>query len=382
MNSQRYETLRFAYIGWPGRGNLGDDAILEAVEEAFPEAVFEEVSMYPGRLASSVRDGKMGSLRDAAPFITGGTAIGRMNWRLEFNLSLLLARRRPAVMLGAGVEDPSFQGDHGFSSSLPSEVMGTLGRRLPGSAGSFFKQRYGDMRDRTAGTELKKWKSVLRNFHSVAVRGPRSGELLGDIGVDAKVVGDPALLLRAPSDLPQHEDKTVGVTLGYGDDLWGRDHDRVVDEVGLALGELIKDGWNARFIVVNESDRKFVAPCAAKAGIETIDIVDGITTPDFFNQAARCDVFVGERLHSTILAALIGIPTVMIEYQPKCMDFMRSIGRDEWNFRTDRITGRQLREAVVALHDERDSHVKSSLEQVGELRSRLEAEVESVKAAF
>lgn len=375
-------SLHFAYIGWPGRGNLGDDAILESVEQAFPDAMFEEVSMYPSRLLTAARSGRLRHLRDAAPFITGGTAIGRMNWRVELRLAMLLARRRPAVMLGAGVEDPSFQGDHGFSGTLRTELTGMLSRRLPGAPGSYFRGRYLSMRDNTAGAELRQWRPVLREFLTVAVRGPRSAELLADVGVEAEVVGDPALLLQPTGELPPHQEKIVGVTLGYGDDLWGHDHERVVNEVGDALRALTADGWHARFIVVNESDRRFVAPCAAAAGIDSADVVDGITTDDFFREAAKCDVFVGERLHSTILASVIGVPSVMIEYQPKCLDFMRSIGREEWNLRTDHITGRQLREQVIALHDDRSTHVDDIESSVSVLRGRLEEEVARIKSAF
>lgn len=376
--------VTFGYLGWSGRGNLGDDAIHEAIEQAFPQARFEEVSMYPKRLARAVKEGRISHLRNAAPFITGGTSIGRMNWRLELNLAMLLTRRRPAVMLGAGVEDPSFQGDHSFSSSFKSELVGTLGRRLPDPVGSPLRDKYASMRSETAGVELRQWRPLLEKFATVAVRGPRSAELLADAGIEAKVVGDPALLLRPQEGLPQYEDKTIGITLGYGDDLWGHSQDNVATEIGKSLKGMMSDGWHVRFIVVNESDRKFIAPCAAAAGIEDadLDVVNGIVTADFFHEVAKCDVFAGERLHSTILAMAVGIPSIMIEYQPKCLDFMRSVNREAWNLRTDRLDSKNFREMVDGLHSERQKHFDETLAAVDELRGRLQAEVDHINKIF
>ena len=37
---------------------------------------------------------------------------------------------------------------------------------------------------------------------------------------------------------------------------------------------------------------------------------------------SECDVFVGMKLHSQILAICAGVPTLAIEYQPKTVDFM------------------------------------------------------------
>ena len=88
---------------------------------------------------------------------------------------------------------------------------------------------------------------------------------------------------------------------------------------------------------------------------------------------------VGERLHAVVLAAAAGVPSVMLEYQPKCLDFMESIGRTDWCVRTDRVTGPEILERIEALSQARSDHVVEIVTAVGELRRRLAVEVARVR---
>ena len=47
------------------------------------------------------------------------------------------------------------------------------------------------------------------------------------------------------------------------------------------------------------------------------------------------DLFVGQKLHATILSYCANTPAIMVEYRPKCKDFMASINMDRFNIRTD-----------------------------------------------
>jgi polysaccharide pyruvyl transferase WcaK-like protein len=49
---------------------------------------------------------------------------------------------------------------------------------------------------------------------------------------------------------------------------------------------------------------------------------------------AGCAVVVGEKLHALVLAARLGIPTLALEYRPKCRDFQLSVGRGDRVLRT------------------------------------------------
>jgi polysaccharide pyruvyl transferase WcaK-like protein len=332
----------FGYIGWTGHGNLGDDAIAEAIRVALAPARLSDVPLYPHDLAQRLKGHDRFGLRRAHPLLGGGTVIGRTNWRVHVRTALLLAWARPAVMIGAGVEDPAFSGTHSFSSPQ----------------------------------ELGRWRRVLGHFDRVTVRGPRSRDLLGDVGIEAEVVGDPALLLR-PTRAVDAEDRTLGVALGFGDDLWGHSQDDVIDAIGSAIRALVGRGWRVRFFIVNPEDRADAMACARRAGLdpEKAELLTTSRSAEFMDQVSRCTVVVGERLHAVVLAAAAGVPAVMVEYQPKCRDFMASIDRSEWCVRTDEITPMRVLERVEALADDRAGHAAQIDGAVNVLRGRLGREV-------
>jgi polysaccharide pyruvyl transferase WcaK-like protein len=336
----------FGYVGWAGRENLGDDAIFQALRARLEPAALLEVPLYPGEAASFMVHGDRARLRHARPLLGGGTVIGRWTWRVHLRTALLLARTRPAVMIGAGVEDPAFGGLHSFGSER----------------------------------ELRRWRALLGDFDRVTVRGPRSQQLLAGVGVDAEVVGDPALLLE-PTGAVEPDPRTVGVALGFGDDLWGHSQDAVVRSVAGALRGLADRGWSIRFFVVNPEDRDSAERCAAQAGLDPArtPILPAVVPDDYLREVARCTVLVGQRLHAVVLAACASVPAVMLEYQPKCRDFMESIDRADWLVRTDRIDAAEVLDRVLAAEASREVQSHQIEQSVGALRSRLAAELTHVR---
>ena len=310
------------YLGWSGRGNLGDDALLEVIRDNLPEARLTFPPMDVGGLVRHLAKRPAAGRSTRHLVLGGGTAVGRANWRAAVHASAIScgASRH---LIGVGVEDPAFGGLHSFS-----------GRG-----------------------ELARWRSVLSSFSAVTVRGPRSAELLDRVGVQAEVVGDPALLL-APSEESSdtaglRDTRTIAVSLGFGDDLWGHDHASVVAVVIGALARLAQDGWAVRLIVMNRSDEAHAQQIAA--ALEGYDVLTErpTTAAEFFAAVAPCSVMLAERLHAGVLAACADLPVVMVEYQPKCRDFMRSIGADELTVRTDALGVRLLLDLVErAVSDE------------------------------
>ena len=52
-----------AYLGWHGRGNLGDDAIYDAVQSQLPEATFLDLPRFPHERMRAAATGLNRSLR-------------------------------------------------------------------------------------------------------------------------------------------------------------------------------------------------------------------------------------------------------------------------------------------------------------------------------
>lgn len=335
---------RYGYLGWTGHANLGDDAIAEVLGVALGPDHLDPVPMSAAALARALVTGGVRSLGSSRLLLGGGTVIGRANWRLHVAVGQRLCRGGPSVMIGAGVEDPSFRGRRSFSS-------------------------FG---------ELARWPQLLRRFERVTVRGPRSAALLADVGVDATVVGDPALLASAPSGVARLG-AHLGVALGYGDDLRGGDHDRVVEEVGRAVRLVRRRGWRVTFLVVNPLDAAHVSACIDRAGVAPapgeVEVLAVEAPASFCAAVATCEVVLAERLHAGVLAAACGAVPVMLAYQPKVDDFMASIGALDRCVATDAVRAERLVELLDDVHGDVVARRGELARAVAELRNALRGEL-------
>jgi polysaccharide pyruvyl transferase WcaK-like protein len=349
MTTARLTTPRhhrtIGYLGWTGYGNMGDEAIHQALLESLPSLDFVPVPLGP---AAALRaSNRVRVLRHSPLLLGGGTVLGRRIWRFHLRQALALSARQPAFMLGAGVEDPAFA-------------------RL----GHLSEQR-----------ELPRWRALLRHFDEVTVRGPRSAELLGDVGIAARVIGDPALLLdlEAASSVPDSgtEAPLLGVNLGVSDDLWGHDQPHVVEEVAATLRRLSAGAWRFRALVVNPADRPDAVAVGIAAGLDDSrwEIIDASDPHTYLAAVAPCRLVIAERLHAAVLAARVGVPPITLEYQPKCRDFLRSIGLESLALRTDRLHAGALTELVEATDASYDATTAVLRQQVERLRASLTEEV-------
>src|SRR5664280_1122375 len=259
------------YLGWHGQGNIGDDAIREAVGSALHGARFVDLPLEPRLIATSMAQGLPHRLKDSTLVLGGGTCIGRRNWRHLVRFGLALARGQPGFAIGVGVEDPAFRGHRSYSD------RGELGR----------------------------WPNVLKQFQSVSVRGPRSAELLSGVGVEASVVGDPALLLPRPQ--VEVRPGRIGVNFGFGDDLWGHDPAFVAGEMAAACRELHALDYEIVGILMSGQDRKWLE--WALSGVSgQMTFVNASDSSQVISELARCSVVIVSRLHAAILASISGTP--------------------------------------------------------------------------
>jgi polysaccharide pyruvyl transferase WcaK-like protein len=327
------------YVGWTGRGNLGDDAIADALLNHIPGVAPWHVPTDPTAFAGRLLAGAAVGARRRSVLLGGGTVVGRRNWRILLSATgALLARRRPWHLIGVGVEDPAFQGRNSFSDK----------------------------------DELRRWVEVCGWFDRITVRGPRSRELLASVGINAEIVGDPALMHEIGPVEPK--ERLLGLNLGYGDDLWGHDHERVLDETADLVRELAKANWSTRLLVVNMKDLPFATACAQRAGVDA-EIRIATTVPDYMAAVADCTVLVAERLHALVLGAAAAVPLVGLEYQPKCADFLASVGSAQRSLRTDVVTAGAMIEHVREIASQREAESALLATHVGALRELLLEEV-------
>jgi polysaccharide pyruvyl transferase WcaK-like protein len=324
-----------AYLGWHGRNNLGDDAIYDAVRSQLPGATFVDMPCLPHEMIRAVATGLNRSLRRSTQVLGGGTLIGRRFWRRLVSRGMALTKSEGSYAIGVGVEDPVF-----------------LGRNS------------GSEKD-----ELKRWAPILSEFRTVSVRGPRSAELLSDLGLSVQVSGDPALLLPRPDVVP--EDGLIGVNLGFGDDLWGHDPTRLADEISAAVRQLSSRGCRFVGILMNPDDKRWTEVALKDVAA---DIVLPVDAAEAAQELARCSVVIVSRLHAGILAAVSDTPVISLEYQPKCRDFALSIDDERSLIRTDKLSGAAVVDRVAeALADSSNIRLKTRAAVAG-LQQRLRGE--------
>jgi polysaccharide pyruvyl transferase WcaK-like protein len=327
-----------AYLGWHRRGNLGDEAIYEAVRSQLPGATFLDLPFYPMMYAAATG---LRSKRRTTQVIGGGTIVGRRQWRRLVNLGLALTKNKGSYAIGVGVEDPVFVG-----------------------RGS------GSEKD-----ELKRWAPILSEFQTLSVRGPRSAELLSDIGLNVEVSGDPALLLPRPDVVP--EDGLIGVNLGFGDDLWGHDPATLAEEMSVAMRQLSSQGHRFVGILMNREDQRWTE--VALNGIAA-DIVLPVDAGAAARELARCSVAIVTRLHAGILASVSDTPVISLEYQPKCRDFALSIGNEQSLIRTDKLSSTAVVDRVGSVLADSSNLRINTRAAVARLRQRLQIEYAALRS--
>lgn len=323
-----------AYVGgWLGRDNLGDEALFQAAQRLFPR-----FALWHFDGSRTVRVLARAVPRTTAGLFAGGTLINRAPEYLELARSFLTARRS-LHFFGVGVADPAFwTGRSDFRDMLPH------------------------------------WVPLLNRAGPVGVRGPRSAELLTAAGVrEVAVVGDPVLAFArstraAPPAVP-HLGLNIGHDHGH---QWGC-RLRLHDETRALARCARAAGWDVTWFVVYPEDLPVTRGIAAASGTAERIVCAYHRPKTYLDAVSSMTFFVGMKLHATMLALCAHVPSLMLEYEPKCGDFMASLGLGAEVRRTDRFTAAEAWDQLHAWLPDREARSRDLFRRVHELRTRQEA---------
>ena len=301
-----------------GRGNVGDEAILEAIlreiREADPDATIYAVSRDPRatRMAHRVRAVHTFDLlafwrlagRTKLLLSGGGSLIQDVTSRrsLWFYLyTLAAARRRGAhvAMYGCGIGPVKYPGDRKLSA-----------------------------------------KTINKNVDVITLREDHSREELLRMGVEGPEIllaADPSLTLEGPG-----EDRTESAMLSAGLDPKGDylcfalrpwpGFEEKAEAFARAAEILSREmGLTPVFLPIDQSRDPAAAELAAKKLSIPYHLLPGASDRESVTAIlSRMKAVVSMRLHGLIFAAGQGVPLVGVVYDPKVRAFLRYIGQDRY----------------------------------------------------
>ncbi len=288
------------YIGWVGHNNLGDEAMIYSFKKLFSNYKifpYSTIKNFP-RLEDKLRPRKL-----QAVALGGGTLINSPGSFDTFNKAFDNYPDSIKFALGSGVKNPLFWNNvEGWQNNIAN------------------------------------WIKLLEQCEYVSVRGPLSKKILADGGFErVEIIGDLALSLSGDRIIRKQKKKLLAINFGSGSGrIWGNE-ENLFDQIVELINQLIKEEWNITLFPVWEKDLKVITQVAQRIN-KPIKIFNGYKSiSKTLKFLSGCDVLIGMKLHAVILAHCAYTPAIMLEYRPKCLDYMLSMDMEEFNIKTNHV---------------------------------------------
>jgi polysaccharide pyruvyl transferase WcaK-like protein len=205
-----------------------------------------------------------------------------------------------------------------------------------------------------------------------------------DIGVNAEVIGDPVIAFCDDETAPKEKvmPESVGFNIGHSfGKVWG-DEETIKQEYIRLAKSAKKAGWKVRWFIVWPQDREITLQTARASGTED-EVYEIYREPELYLRLVRTlSVFVGMKLHSVVLSTCAYVPSVMLEYRPKCRDYMMSIGHKDHVIRTDEFRGEAVWDFVKYLNSRRAVSSEVLYKSIKPLRDRQFKKAEDIMAGM
>jgi len=328
---------KIGYIGWVGHGNIGDEAMFQAIQRLFSPSSLLSYSHIKKIIQWDVKN-KAGLFKGVC--LGGGTII---NTGYIKEVRDALNSNYKVFAFGSGVSDSSLSEQNTYDSK-----------------------------------NFDEWIKLLHSCLFVGVRGPDSQAILAKKGVKATIIGDPALSFCRDVVVPKSGNKIAGINVGYATGAMAFSANKIRETILDVCRRMKDDGWRFIFYPMWEKDLKEIKPIADDLGdagtiFKSTNSIEGLLT-----SMESCDVVIGQKLHSVILAAAANTPGIMIEYRPKCLDFMRSIGCEDFSINEKNLNAQTLWEKLNILTDNLEVRQGNIHDQVVKYRDIQKATAESI----
>lgn len=355
---------RIVISGFYGAGNLGDEAILEAmltdIKARLPAADITVLSITPSQTAQRY----------------GVKSLYR-GWRRHNQEKLRAIRRADVLVSGGGglLQDTYATGI--ISGPLPYYLMIVLLAKLQGTPVMFYSQGIGPITS-TYGKMLTR--RVVNRVDYITVRDEESALLLRQLGVrkpPVEVTADPVLALEPaapgageailvaeaiPLDRP-----LVGISLRPWFDQTA--HWQAVAAVADQLVSRL--GVTVLFMPFEHQFDRAVSQ-AARDAMQHQDrayvLQQDYQPREMMALYRHLTLMLGMRLHSLIFAGNMQVPAYGIIYDPKVKHLMEGLGQSQYTVPLDQLTVDQMVADVQELWQNRTAVQQQLQEKMAELQ--------------
>lgn len=315
------------YLGWLGKGNVGDDVLFELFKSMFykyykipSNSTVVNIDSYP-----MVSNYKL-DIRNYELIVLGGGSLLHLPYWLNI-CSEAIKQNIPVVSWGTGID-------------------------------GFYKSVY--LNSLALSSEMAiKFKNIYEQFKYISVRGPFTQNALLNIGVKNEIdeIGDPALIY-ADEILGEQQSlvkNNKNILLNWGtsyNNIFGKNEDKVEHELVSVAKSLISKGYSITIYPIWTEDIEPVKRLGEKINdkkCEVIsDVYDAKTLQKLISQSYMT---INLKLHANILSASANVPFISLAYRGKCYDFAKTVDSLEYVISTDQVTSSKIIQMVSGVED-------------------------------
>lgn len=175
---------------------------------------------------------------------------------------------------------------------------------------------------------------VVNRAKLIGVRGPISQEFIfKTTGKQVEIIGDPALYLGAKDAVVENaglKSRIIALNIGDAGQYMYGNINNLIAKTNALVYELTKLNYQVVLFEMWSKDRYILEKITTFPG--SFD-----SSRDLMNYFKKCRFVVGEKLHTSVLAAAAGVPFISLAYREKCLDFVGSMESPakDWYVRTD-----------------------------------------------
>ncbi|MBG9377071.1 polysaccharide pyruvyl transferase family protein [Panacibacter sp. DH6] len=319
----------FAYYGFLGDKNFGDELVFESAKELFHPHILLPVRKQMPLFVKLYK--RFYRRKIAGLVIGGGTLIGPL-WEREFFESLV-ANSIPVYMHGTGVHEKIACADG--------------------------------------------WKNILKGKVYGGVRGPLSINNIQPVFNKAKIAGDAAFGIFDTGAVTNKQpgSKKILINIGTHQVYNGQDKSRIYFEQ--FIGHLLNNGYEIHFLPLHSIDVK-----AGNELIQKFPAIQMLHIPAKFAEAVNIfrdyTFATGERLHFIVMAMLTGTPFISVNYAKKHEDLLESVLLSKAGLHPQHVS---LEKMVEAFDNREQFNWKETTSQISRLKEMQHSEQQNFMAA-